>query len=66
MCRQGRHLLEGHGRGISNPFIATDLRKLLEFNVRPPTARSKAIIESGKPTERYWVFFRPAAASPPH
>ena len=55
-----------HELYISNPFIATDLRKLLEFNVRPPTVRSKAIVEGGKPTERYWVFVPPAAASLPH
>ena len=55
-----------HELYISNPFIATDLRKLLEFNVRPPTARSKAIVESGKPTERYWVFVPPAAHATPH
>ena len=55
-----------HELYISNPFIVTDLRKLLEFNVRPPTARSKAIVEGGKPTERYWVFVPPEAASAPH
>ena len=46
-----------HDTYASNPYVANDLRRLLQSGERPPTRRSAGIFEEhGLPPAQYWTF----------
>ena len=44
-----------HDLYVTNPAVANDVRKLLQFGQRPPPKRTPTIVPEGTGADRYWV-----------